>query len=118
MRMIVVAAAAILAAAPAAVAQTGTPPQTPEAAQPQAQQAPTVTKVDVVDITELPPEVQTRVTAATSERTEAELDSLRASIDSHQMASAALRAEGIGSESVIAVAMSPDGTLTLITRKS
>jgi uncharacterized lipoprotein YajG len=109
------AAALLLAAAPAAYAQTQT--TTPEAAQSQ-QQATSITKVDVVDITELPEQVQTRIADVAANSTEAEIQSLRESIDAHEMASAALEAEGIGSESVIAATMSPDGTLTLITRKS
>ena len=116
-KMMMVAAAAALAIAPAAFAQTETPAQAPQTT-PSQTQAPTITKVDVVDITELPPEVQTRITDVTASSTEAELQSLRASIDAHQLASAALEAEGIGSESVIAATMSSDGTLTLITRKS
>jgi hypothetical protein len=109
------AAALLLAAAPAAYAQTET--TTPETAQSQ-QQATSITKVEVVDIADLPAQVQTRISDVEANSTEAEIQGLRESIDAHEMASAALEAEGIGSESVIAATMSPDGTLTLITRKS
>ncbi len=106
--------AAMLIFAPAAYAQTEAPTQAPETSQ---TQAPTITKVEVVDIAELPAEAQTRITAAAAQSTEAELQSLRTSIDAHEMAAAALQAEGVSSESVIAATISPDGTLTLITRE-
>jgi hypothetical protein len=113
------AAAALLAAAPAAYAQSTAPAGTPAPEMQQTQpQPPKITKVDVVDITELPAEAQTRVNDAVSGSSEADLAGLRASIDAHKMASDALKAEGITSEIVVAATMSPDGTLTLITKKS
>jgi hypothetical protein len=112
---IIAATVAMLALAPSAYAQTEAP--VPEAAQPQPQQ-PTIKKVEVVDLVELPAEQQTRVTAATSKTTDADLKGLRDSIDANTVASAALKAEGIGSEAVIAALISPDGTLTLVTKKS
>jgi hypothetical protein len=119
MRVVMIAAAALFAVAPGAYAQSTAPAQTPAPeVQPAQPQPPKITKVDVVDITELPTEAQTRVNDAVSGSSEADLDGLRASIDAHQMASDALKAEGITSELVIAATMSPDGTLTLITKKS
>ncbi len=114
MRIMMIAAAAMFAVAPPAFAQSGAP--APEAQQPQTQQAPAITKVEVVDLAELPPEVQTQVTTAAEQSTEADLENMRASIDAHEMAAAALASAGVTSDIVIAAAMSPDGTLTLITR--
>jgi hypothetical protein len=111
---IMAAAVAMLAFAPNAYAQTEAP--APEAAQPQTQ-APAIKKVEVVDLAELPTEQQTQVTTATSKTTDADLKGLRDSIDANTVASAALQAEGIGSEAVIAALISPDGTLTLVTKK-
>jgi hypothetical protein len=112
---IIAATVAMLALAPSAYAQPEAP--APEATQPQPQQ-PAIKKVEVVDLAELPAEQQTQVTTATSKTTDADLKGLRDSIDANTVASAALKAEGIGSEAVIAALISPDGTLTLVTRKS
>ena len=130
--------AALLSLASAAYAQTQEPAATPEpmqtppaATQPapteapaitepaQTQtQAPAITSVQVVDLSELTAEEQSRVTEATAQASEADIQSLRNSISLNAQASAALQAEGIGTEAVIAAAIGPDGTLTLITRKS
>jgi hypothetical protein len=130
------AAAALLSLASGAYAQTQepatpeqqTPPaatqpaptQAPAATEPaQTQtQAPAITSVQVVDLSELTAEEQSRVTEATAKASEADIQSLRNSIALNAQASAALQAEGIGTEAVIAAAIAPDGTLTLITRKS
>ena len=116
MRNVTIMAATIvmLAFAPSTFAQTQAP--APEAAQPQTQ--PAIKKVEVVDLAELPAEQQTQVTTATAKTTDADLKGLRDSIDANTVASAALKAEGIGSEAVIAALISPDGTLTLVTKKS
>ena len=114
-KMTMMAAGVMLALAPAAYAQTSAPAPAPEQSQPQAQ--PAIKKVQIVDLTELPAEEQTRVTSATSGSTEADLQGLRSSIDANEMASAALKAEGLGSDAVIAALISQDGTLTLVTRK-
>ena len=114
-KMTMLLAASILAAAPAAYAQTEAPATMQEPAQ---TQAPTIEKVEVVALTELPEAEQTRVNDATAQTTEADLQGLRQSIDANADASAALVAEGLTSESVIAVTMGSDGTLTLITRDS
>ena len=111
----IMAAAAMLALAPAAYAQTEAP--APETTQPQAQ-TPAIKKVEVVDLAELPAEQQTQVNTATAKTTDADLQGLRASIDANTMAAAALKAEGVGSEAVIAALISSDGTLTLVTKKS
>jgi hypothetical protein len=111
----IAATVAMLAIAPNAYAQSEAP--APEATQPQPQQ-PTIKKVEVVDLAELPAEQQTQVTTATSKTSDADLKGLRDSIDANTVASAALKAEGVGSEAVIAALISPDGTLTLVTKKS
>jgi hypothetical protein len=121
-KMTILAAAAMLAVAPAAVAQdepAATQQQAPAAAPEAAPTAaPTIQKVEVIDIQELPTDQQAQVTAASEQTAEADLQSLRNSIDANGQASAALQAEGLTSESVIAASMSADGTLTLITKKS
>ena len=113
--MTILATAALLAAAPAAYAQTSAPAAAPETAQ--QTQAPTIKKVEIVELTELPAEAQTQVTQAAAKSTEADLQGLRASIDANAQAAAALQSEGVSSEAVIAALMSTDGTLTLVTKK-
>jgi hypothetical protein len=122
-KMTMLAAAAMLALAPAALAQEQAPAATqqqPPAAAPEAGQsaAPTIQKIEVVDVADLPEAEQARITAASEQTAEADLQSLRNSIDANGQASAALQAKGLTSASVIAAAMGADGTLTLITRKS
>lgn len=113
--MTILATAALLAA-PVAYAQTSAPATTPETAQ-QAQ-APTIKKVEVVELAQLPAAAQTQVNEATAKTTDADLQGLRASIDANAQAAAALKSEGITSAVVIAALMSTDGTLTLVTKKS
>lgn len=108
-------AAAMLAAAPMAYAQTEAPATVQEPAQ---AQSPTIEKVEVVALQELPEAEQTRVSEATAQTTDADLQGLRQSIDANAEASAALVAEGLTSQSVIAITMGSDGTLTLITSDS
>jgi hypothetical protein len=121
-KITMLAAAAMLTIAPAAIAQDEQPaaPQQAPAAAPEPAQpgAPAIQKVDVIDIEELPEAERTQITAASEQTSGADLQSLRDSIAANGQASAALAAEGLTSESVIAAAMGPDGTLTLITKKS
>lgn len=114
-KMTMLLAASMLAAAPVAYAQTEAPAPMQEPAQ---TQAPTIENVEVVALQELPEADQARVNEAAAQTTEADLQSLRQSIDASAEASAALVAEGLTSESVIAVSMGSDGTLTLITGDS
>jgi hypothetical protein len=107
---------ALLAVAPAAYAQTAAPAAAPETAQ--QTQAPAIKKVEIVELSTLPAETQTKVTEATAKTTQADLQGLRASIDANAQAAAALKSKGIGSEAVIAALMSNDGTLMLVTKKS
>ena len=89
----------------------------PEAAQPQTQ-APAIKKVEVVDLTELPTAQQTQVNDGDVQNDGGRSQgSARFDRREHGRA-AALKAEGIGSEAVIAALMSSDGTLTLVTKKS
>ena len=113
-KMTMLLAASMLAAAPLAYAQT----ETPAVQEPAQTQAPTIQNVEIVALQELPEAEQTRVSDAAAQTTEADLQSLRQSIDASAEASAALVAEGLTSESVIAATMAPDGTLTLITGDS
>jgi hypothetical protein len=120
--MMMLAAAGTLALAPMAYAQEQAPPaeqQAPAAAPESGQSAaPQIQKIAVVDIQELPEADQTRVNEAAGKTTEADLQSLRQSIDAHAQAKAALEAEGLTSQNVIVAMMGSDGTLTLVTKKS
>ena len=113
-KMATLLAAAAIALAPTAYAQTETP-AVPETAQ---APAPNIEKVEIVALQELSEADQTRVTSATSQTSEADLQSLRTSLDANQQAAAALQAEGLTTQSVIAVSMGADGTLLLITNES
>lgn len=122
-KMTILAAASMLILAPAAHAQEQAPAATQEqapSAAPESTQpaAPSIQKVEVVDVEELPEAERTRITAASEQTADADLQSLRNSIDANAQASAALQEQGLTAESVIAAAMGADGTLTLITKKS
>jgi hypothetical protein len=127
MRMItILAAGATLALATATGAQAqSTPapaqppaeaPAQPPAAAPEA--APAIKSVNVVDIEELPADTQKQVNEVVAQRGDANLERLRQSIDGMPQLKSALEAKGLTSAQVIAASMSPDGALTLITKKA
>ncbi len=118
----VLAAGASLAFAVTANAQT-TPSAPPPAAQPPASApatpsaAPAITRVNVVDIKELPEATQTKVNEVVAQGNETDLQNLRTSIDGTPQIKSALDAKGVVSAHVIAASMGKDGTLTLVTKK-
>jgi hypothetical protein len=117
----VLAAGASLAFAMAANAQapsTQQPaPQPPATAPAAPSAAPSIKKVDVVDIQELPAATQTQVNDAVAQDSGANIQSLRKSIDGMPAIKSALEAKGLASAHVIAARLGPDGTLTLVTKK-
>ena len=122
MRMITILTAGVaLAFATAANAQA---PSTPSAAQPPTaateapSAAPTIQSVSIVDMTELPKETQKQVEDVVAQRGEADLQKLRSSIDATPEIKSALEAKGLTSAQVIAASMSPEGALTLVTKKA
>jgi len=122
MRMITILAAGVtLAFATAANAQT---PSTPSPAQPPAaateapSPAPAIQSVSIVDMTELPEATQKQVEDVVAQRGESDLQKLRSSIDATPQIKSALEAKGLTSAQVIAASMSPEGALTLVTKKA
>lgn len=79
---------------------------------------PAITSVTVVDIEELPEDTQKQVDEVVTQRGEADLERLRASIDGMPELKSALEAKGLTSAHVIAASMAEDGALTLITKKT
>jgi hypothetical protein len=123
MRMItILAAGATLAFAVAANAQqapaTQPPAQAPATAPEAPAAAPTIRSVNVVDLTELPEATQKQVNDVVAQRGDADLQQLRSTIDANPEIKAALEAKGVTSAQVIAASMSPEGALTLVTKKS
>ncbi|WP_394888523.1 hypothetical protein ACG873_25280 [Mesorhizobium sp. AaZ16] len=123
MRMItILAAGATLAFAVAANAQqapaTQPPAQAPATAPEAPAAAPTIRSVNVVDMTELPEATQKQVNDVVAQRGDADLQQLRSTIDANPEIKAALEAKGVTSAQVIAASMSPEGALTLVTKKS
>lgn len=124
-KTISLAAAATLLLATAASAQQqpapqpGEPPAAPAPAAPGAQPAaPAIQTVNVVDIEELPEDTQKQVNEVVAQRGNDNLERLRSSIDGMPELKSALEAKGLTSAQVIAASMSPDGALTLITKKA
>jgi hypothetical protein len=91
-------------------------PAQPPAAVPEAG-ATSIKSVNVVDITELPADTQKQVSEVVAQRGDDNLQRLRSSIDGMPQLKSALEAKGVTSAQVIAASMSPDGALTLITKK-
>ena len=124
LRITILAAGAALAFATAASAQQQPPVQPPATtmpapAAPEAPAAaPTIKSVTIVDIEELPEATQTQVNAIVAQTSEAELVTLRNSIDAMPEIKTALEAKGLTSAHVIAANMTQDGTLTLVTKKA
>jgi hypothetical protein len=123
MRMItILAAGATLAFAVAANAQqapaTQPPAQAPATAPEAPTAAPTIRSVNIVDMTELPEATQKQVNDVVAQRGDADLQQLRSTIDANPEIKAALEAKGVTSAQVIAASMSPEGALTLVTKKS
>ena len=120
--MMILAAGATLAFAMAANAQTPptqAPAQPPATAPAPPSAAPTgIKSVTVVDVQELPEATQKQVNDIVAQRGEADLQQLRSSIDSMPQIKSALEAKGLTSAQVIAASMSPDGALTLVTKKA
>lgn len=116
----ILAAAVILAGAVATHAQDSTTPQTssqPPVDAPDAT-APTIQRVNVVDVSELPQETQDQVDQLVAQTSADNLKQLQTSIDATPEAKAALEAKGASSSQVVATSMGTDGTLTLITKKN
>jgi hypothetical protein len=117
----ILAASVTLAFATAANAQA---PSTPSAAQPPAaateapSAAPAIQSVSIVDMTELPEATQKQVEDVVAQRGESDLQKLRSSIDATPQIKSALEAKGLTSAQVIAASMSPEGALTLVTKKA
>ena len=122
MRMITILAAGVtLAFATAANAQspsTPSPAQPPAAATEAPSAAPRIQSVSIVDMTELPEETQKQVEDVVAQRGESDLQKLRSSIDATPQIKSALEAKGLTSAQVIAASMSPEGALTLVTKKA
>ena len=90
---------------------------TPPAQQAPSTGAPTITVVNVVDVTQLPPETKTQVDQFVAKEGDDGLQKLRQSIDSTPEAKSALEQKGMTSQEVVAASLDKDGTLTLITKK-
>ena len=122
MRMITILAAGVtLAFATAANAQapsTPSPAQPPAAATEAPAPAPAIQSVSIVDMTELPEATQKQVEDVVAQRGESDLQKLRSSIDATPQIKSALEAKGLTSAQVIAASMSPEGALTLVTKKA
>jgi hypothetical protein len=120
-KIMILAAGAALAFATAATAQQqpASPPTQPAApAAPQAPSAaPGFQSISIVDIEQLPAETKARVNEVVAQRSDADLQKLRGSIDATPEVKSALEAKGLTSAEVIAASMGNDGALTLITKK-
>lgn len=121
MRFTTIAVASVALALSAPIAATAQSQQ-PQAQQPAAQQQPgkgqtVVRSVNVVDVTELPPETKSQVDAAAAKVTETDLKGLRSSIDKSPEITKALDAKGAKSADVIVANLDQQGLLTLVTKK-
>ena len=117
-KMTLLAICSTLALAPAAAfAQTQPAQQPAEAPQSAQAPAPTIQKVNIVALQELPADDQSQINKQAEAATEQDYASLRNSIDAIPQVVAALETKGLTSADVVAASMGQDGTLTLITKK-
>ena len=94
--------------------------QSPKPQQPQQQgqsSSPTIRSVNVVDVSELPPETKSQVDATAAKTTESDLKGLRSSIDKSPEITKALASKGAKSSDVIVASLDQQGLLTLVTKK-
>lgn len=111
-------AALLLASAASAQQQPAPKPAEPTApAQQDPSATPTIQRISIVDIEQLPEATKTQVDAVVAKRSDADLQKLRGSIDATPAVKSALEAQGMSSAQVIAASLTDDGTLTLITKK-
>jgi hypothetical protein len=92
--------------------------QAPAAPQQAPGGAPAIQNVKVVDMAELPETTRAEVDKIVAQRGPAELQKLRESIDATPEIKSALEAQGATSAQVIVASLSPEGTLTLVTKKA
>ena len=121
-KILLAATATLMLAGAASAQQQSTPLPSPAPAAPATPKAqpgvPAIQTVNVVDITELPKDMQTQVNQIVAQRGDAGLQTLRQSIDATPKVKSALQAKGLSSAQVIAASMQPNGALTLITKKA
>jgi hypothetical protein len=109
--------AALSLGTPALVQAQGAQPkaQTPSQAQTPSDQSTVIRSIQVVNIKDLKPEVRSKVENAAAQTSEADLRSLRSSIDAAPEATAALKANGLNSSQVVAINID-DGVLTMFAK--
>ena len=101
-----------------AFAQGTSPKSQQSQPQSQAQQAPVIRSVQVLEVESLPQDVRTQVDALTKRTTEKDLRSLRESIDASPEISSVLKAKGFSSAQVVAINIDNNGLLTLFAKKA
>lgn len=123
-KLLVLAAGSFLALATAAGAQDTTVPSEPTPAPqpapsaPATPQAPTIQSVNIVDVSELPAETQSQVDKIEKERSDADMQKLRSTIDATPEIASALQSKGLTSADVVVASLNQNGALTLVTRKT
>lgn len=108
-----------LALASPTYAQSQSPQPQPNPSQaPDARPGERFNEVEIIDLKDLPPNVQTQVNNVVAKMQAEELSELRKSIDTIPQATSALKARGLSSSQVVAISLDARGTLTLITKLS
>lgn len=121
-KLLVLAAGSFFALATAAGAQDTTVPSEPTPAPQPAPSAPatppTIQSVNIVDVSELPAETQSQVDKIEKERSDADVQKLRSTIDATPEIASALQSKGLTSADVVVASLNQNGALTLVTRKT
>ena len=100
----------------AASAQQSTQPQPqPPAASSQGTQ---VRSLNIVDMSQLPPDTQSQVKKLIAKTTPTDLKNMRSAIDRVPQIKEALQQKGLTSAEVVVASLSNDGVLTLVTKKA
>jgi len=112
--MATVIMAALAFGTPAFVQAQGAPSQS-ETQTPPAQSNTVIRSIQVVDVKELQPAVRAKVDEIVANTSEDDIQSLRKSIDATPEAASVLKAKGLNSSQVVAIAVA-DGVLTMFAK--
>ncbi|MDF2120117.1 hypothetical protein PY365_31605 [Roseiarcaceae bacterium H3SJ34-1] len=99
-------------------AQSQVPQSSRDGAAADTQPVPKLTKVEIVDFSDLSVGVQNQVAAVIATTKQEDMQKLHQSIDAIPEASQALKAKGVSTSQIVVASLDETGTLTLITKSS
>jgi len=83
-----------------------------------ARAVPRLTKVEIVEFSDLPPKTQNQIDAVIATTKQEDMQKLHQSIDAIPEAAEALKAKGVKTSQIVVASLDEQGTLTLITKST